>query len=213
MSTQPTSSATDELALLQRWRSGDRAALDTLLEQLTPWLQAEVRRSMGVQAFGHLDSGDIVQTTVVNFLTWGPRFMPESGAQLRALLKRIATNELTDQRRRLARTGRHFESLLPSGPSLSGFGPRVPSEQHATHAAMQDEESNWVRLALQFLDADDRFLLLASEVENRDWASIAKELDLNSADAARVRAARLKPKVANLLRRLRTGALPPDASY
>jgi RNA polymerase sigma factor (sigma-70 family) len=212
MNTPTDATPTNELELLQRWRDGDKAALERLLELLLPWLQAEVRRSMGGQAFGHVDSSDVVQTTVVNFLTWGPRFIPESGAQLRALLKRIAFNELTDQRRRLARTGRHFESLLPSAPSLSGFGPRVPSEQHPAQAAIQDEESNWVRLALQFLDDDDRFLLLASEVENRDWASIAQELGLNSPDSARVRAARLKPKVANLLRRLRTGALPPEAA-
>jgi DNA-directed RNA polymerase specialized sigma24 family protein len=199
-----------EIALLARWRGGDRTALDALLGQVMPWLQAEVRRSMRERAPAHLDSSDLLQTTVLNFLEWGPKFVPASGAQFRALLKRIATNELIDQCRRAARAGRHFESLRPTGPSLSGFGPRVPSDQRASQIAMRDDESNWVRLALQFLEPDERFLLIASEVENRDWAAIARELELPSADAARVRAARLKPRAANLLRRLKCGRMPDE---
>ena len=46
-----------------------------------------------------------------------------------------------------------------------------------------------MRLALQFLEPEDRYLLLASEVEGLDWATIAAELGLASPDAARVRCA------------------------
>lgn len=198
------------LDLLQRWRDGDKGALDALLADVLPWLQREVSKALGDQPRGAQDSTDLVQTAVLNFLTWGPRFVPQSGAQFRALMKRIATNELIDQRRRLGRTGggRHLDSFVNTANPLSGFAAPSLSAQRPSGAAEQHEEEEWVRLALQFLPAEDRYLLLASEVENLDWAAIARELGLASADAARVRGSRLKPKLANLLRQLKVGRMP-----
>lgn len=198
------------LDLLRRWREGDRDALDALLADVLPWLQREVSRAMGAGLRAAQDSGDLVQTAVLNFLSWGPRFVPESGAQFRSLLKRIATNELIDQRRRLARSGggRHLDSFVGSANPLSGFAGPSLSALRPSGAAERNEEEEWVRLALQFLPAEERYLLLASEVEGLEWAAIARELGIASADAARVRGARLKPKVANLLRQLKGGRLP-----
>lgn len=196
------------LQLLQRWQAGDRAALDALLADLLPWLQVEVRRVAGNSGAGIHDSMDLVQTTVLNFLTWGPRFVPQSAAQLRSLFKRIAVNEVIDARRRASHTGPHLESLVANSRSLSGFGPEARSELRPSRAAEREEESSWVRLALQFLEPEERLLLLASEVEGRDWAAIAGELGLPNADAARMRAARLKPRLANTIRKLRSGAVP-----
>ena len=201
------------LELLKRHQAGDKTALDELLSDVLPWLHQEVRRSVGNQARSTQDSMDLVQTAVANFLSWGPQFQPKDGAQFRALLKRIATNELIDQRRRAARSkeGKHLDSLGPSNP-LSGFAGPSLSSLHPPKAAEKREEEEWVRLALQFLSLEDRQLVLASEVEGLEWATIASELGLPSPDAARVRGARLKPKLANLLRQLKGGMLPsvPD---
>lgn len=73
--TLPTSDP--HLDLLQRWRAGDKEALEALLADVLPWLHREVSKALGDQPRGAQDSGDLVQTTVVNFLTWGPRFVPE----------------------------------------------------------------------------------------------------------------------------------------
>ena len=155
---------------------------------------------------------DLAQAAVLNFLSWGPRFVPESVAQFRGLLKRIALNEIFDEQRRQARRGtrRRVDSVLDSRNVLSGFGLAQPSSQRPSQAAERSEDSEWVRLALQFLEPEDRHLLLASEVEGLDWATIATELGLPSPDAARVRCARLKPRVGVLLLQLRRGKLPAE---
>ncbi len=156
---------------------------------------------------------DLVQTAILNFLRWGPRFVPKSGAQLQALLKRIAMNELIDQRRRISGAGehRHLDSFADSKGPLSGFGGAGSSSERPSRIAERSEDDQWVRLALQFLPEDERYLLIASEVEGQEWSTIAAELGLESSDTARMRCTRLKPKVANLLRRLRIGQLPEDS--
>lgn len=210
MALQPEESPDATLVLLERWRDGDKSALDALLAELHPWLRAEARRTLGKDDVGILDSMDLTQTTILNFLRTAPRFVPKSSAQLRALLKRIVTNEVIDQRRRAKRTGPHLESMTGSSPSLSGYGFAANSGSRPSRAAERNEATNWVRLALQFLEPDEREMLLASEVEGRDWATIARDAELANADAARMRVARLKPKLANLIRRLQRGELPPE---
>lgn len=195
--------------LLERWRHGDRTASNELLAELSPWLHLEMRREMDAFLRRDVESLDLAQAAVANFLHRGVRFVPASVAQFRALLRRIAVNELKDQWRRQKRAGagRHIESLLQTANPLSGFC-TIDSSAQPERAAAQAEEAEWVRLALQFLAEEDRWLLLASEVEGLDWTSIAAELQLATPDAARMRAARLKPRVANLLRQLKAGRMP-----
>lgn len=200
------------LALLARWRAGDRSALNELLAEVLPWLHSEMSRAIGRGPRDSMDSMDVVQIAVTNFLSSGPRFVPNSTTQLRALLKRIATNELIDYRRRLGRAQdqRHVESIVGASNSLSGFGGASHSTGRPSKVMEKEEDVAWVRLALQFLSEEDRYLLLASEVEGLDWATIARELQLASPDTARMRCTRLKPRVANLMRQLRSGRLPEE---
>ena len=198
------------LELLNRWRSGDRTALERLLADVEPWLHREMTKAVGDAVRTEQDSLDLAHAAVLNFLASGPRFVPENGAQFRALLKRIALNEVLDERRRQGRRGTRLrvDSVLDSRSTLSGFGRPQTTADRPSQAAERSEESEWVRLALQFLEPEDRYLLLASEVEGLDWSTIAAELGLSSPDAARVRCARLKPRVGVLLLQLRRGKLP-----
>jgi RNA polymerase sigma factor (sigma-70 family) len=199
-------------SLLERWRSGDQAAVDALLSEVLPWLHREMSKELGNQPRAAHDSMDLAQTAVLNFLKRGVRFVPETPTQFRALLKRIAFNELRDQWRRQKRAGggRHLDSLVNSANPLSGFGSPGGTSLTPSRQAERSEDGEWVRLALQFLREEDRWLLLASEVEGLDWAAVAAELELSSADAARMKAARLKPRLANVLRKLRSGRIPED---
>jgi RNA polymerase sigma-70 factor (ECF subfamily) len=207
--TEPTPD--QDQVLLERWRAGDRTAMEQLLADLLPWLHREMSQALGSQPRGTNDSMDLVQNAVTNFLVRGPRFVPETPTQFRALLRRIAHNELVDQWRRQRRTGaHHIDSVFASGSPLSGFGAPDRSSLAPDREAEKSERAQWVQLALQFLPADDRRLLLASEVEGLDWTRIAEELGMSSPDSARMRAKRLMPKVANLLRRLRCGEMPEE---
>src|SRR5262249_35119589 len=144
------------LALFQRWQAGDRQALDQLVIEIQPWLHREVSQALGSGQRASQDSLDLAQNAVVNFLTWGPRFVPENETQFRALRKRIATNQLIDAQRAQSRRDRggHLESLHGSGHSFSGFGPAQPSALGPSRAAERSEDDEWVRLALQFLEPD-----------------------------------------------------------
>ena len=88
------------LELVRRWHAGDRGALEQLLTEVEPWLRREVHRAMSGKAVNEQESSDLSQQARLNFLESGPRILPRSGAQFRALLRRIALNELIDQSRR-----------------------------------------------------------------------------------------------------------------
>jgi RNA polymerase sigma factor (sigma-70 family) len=210
---EPDPNAPLALELFRRWRDGDRDALDQLLTMIQPWLRTEISQSLGNRVRGMQDSLDLAQNAVLNFLKWGPKFVPESESQFRALLKRIATNEAIDAQRHQGRRDRggHIESMRVTGQSFSGFGPAARTSERPDAVMERESDAEWVRLALQFLEPDERHLLLASEVEGQDWATIAADLGLASADAARVRCTRLKPKVARLLMQLRRGRMPAES--
>jgi len=198
------------LDLVQRWHAGDREALGRILTEVEPWLRGELHRAMARKPINAQDSADLTQQALLNFLEGGPRFVPKSGAQFRALLRRIAMNELIDQSRKgKHRDGKHAESLFGKSASMSGgLGGVVRSAERPSYAAAVSEEWNWLRLALQYLEPDDRRLLIASEVEGLSWAAIAEELALPSADAARVRGLRLEPRLANWIAKLKAGRTP-----
>ena len=200
------------LELVRRWHAGDRGALEQLLTEVEPWLRREVHRAMSGKAVNAQESSDLSQQAILNFLESGPRILPRSGAQFRALLRRIALNELIDQSRRgRLRDGLRADTLFgASDPASRGFGGVARSAERPSRIAAVGEDWNWLRLALQYLEADDRELLVASEVDGESWDAIAQRLELPSPDAARVRAARLKPRLASLLRRLRAGRVPDD---
>lgn len=209
---EPDLNQRSALDLFRRWRDGDSDALDQLVTMIQPWLRSEISKSLGNRVRGMQESLDLAQNAVLNFLNWGPKFVPESEAQFRALLKRIATNQVIDAQRHQAprNRGGHVESMRVSGHSFSGFGPADRTTERPDAIAARESDAEWVRLALQFLEPDDRHLLLASEVEGQDWATIAADLGLASADTARVRCSRLKPKVARLLVQLRRGRMPDE---
>lgn len=204
---------TSMLDLYRRWKiDGDDSARDPLLAAVQPLLHAEASRMLGTRPRAAGDSLDLAQNAVVNFLKWGPRYLPQSEGEFRAALRRIARNQIIDADRRQGLRGRggHVESMQALSASFAGFGPAARSSESPSAEAERNADGEWMRLALQFLEPDERHLLWWSEVENRPWAEIAAELGIDSPDAARVRCARLKPKVARLLLQLRAGRMPAD---
>ena len=201
------------LALVQRWKAGEAEAIAPILGEVEPWLRQEVHLAMAGKPGNALDSADVTQHALLNFLETGPRFVPRSGAEFRSLLKRIAMNEIVDQSRRAKhRDGAGLGSLFGSAMSSPGMGGVVRTAERPSYLAQVGEEWNWLRLAMQFLEPDERRLLLASEVEGLGWGQIAEELGLASPDAARVKAARLKPRLASLARKLQAGRVPDEGA-
>lgn len=206
MNTDPTL-----LPLLRRWQDGDRAALDEILLQVGPWLHGEIQRWITRQGGLREEPRDVLHNVIVNLLRWGPRFCPNSEAQLRALLRRVAMNEVIDLSRNADNQRRaQMESLSSASRSLASYALADSTSQFPSAIAARNEDRRWIKLALQFLEPEERYLIVASEVERLSWAEIALQLEMSSPDAARVRAARLKPRMANLVRQLRAGQVPAE---
>jgi RNA polymerase sigma factor (sigma-70 family) len=194
-----------DLERLGRWQSGDERARDDLLAEVQPWLRREMSKALGGRPRDVEDSVDLAQTAVLGFLTWKPAFLPENDAQLRALLRRIARNGFLDAQRARAR-GR-------GGGLASTWAPPEPAERSSlgpARVAQREEGAAWMRLALEFMEPEERELLLAREVDGTSWGEIAELLGFASPDAARVRCMRLKAHLARVMLELRAGRLPQD---
>lgn len=199
--------------LLQRWHDGDERALGELVAAHLDWLRAHVERRLGhfLRARGEAD--DYLQDAVLDFLRDGPRFQVRDGEQFRALLARIAENTLRDKndwfrakRRHLAtqhRVAITRDSVLPLDPALQRS--TTPSKD-ATRVEVRD----WVRLALELLAAEDRKIILAREYEDRSFVEIGDELGM-TANAVRMRWVRAVARLAEVMKELQAGKLPPEA--
>ena len=73
-------------------------------------------------------------------------------------------------------------------------------------AAVKAETRDWLRLALELLEPDDRNVILWREYEQLPFAVVAERLAM-AEDAARMRFARALPKLAKKLKALRAGEL------
>jgi RNA polymerase sigma-70 factor (ECF subfamily) len=196
--------------LLRRWHDGDENALGELVEQDAAWIAEHVRRRLGPQLRARVDTGDIVQHTLVGVLKSGPRFVVDDREQMRALLARMVENvlryharhaqqQMRDVRREVpAALPAASESVLMLSPAAAGPGP-------ATQAAAA-ETRDWLRLALELLDPDDRDVIVWREYDGVPFAEIGARLGIAEAHA-RVRFQRALPKLGRKLQQLQQGRL------
>lgn len=196
--------------LLRRWHAGEQAALGELVAQDGAWIAEHVHRRLGPRLRARVDTGDIVQHTLVEVLKAGPRFVVDDRGQLRALLARMVENVLryharhAQQQRRDVR--REVPAVLPAAsesvlflsPAAAGAGP-------ATQAAAA-ETRDWLRLALELLAPDDRDVIVWREYDELPFAEIGARLGIAEAHA-RVRFQRALPKLGRKLQQLQQGRL------
>lgn len=195
--------------LLRRWHEGDSAALGALLAADSAWITAHVQRRLGPLLRARADTEDIVQNTLVEVLRTGPRFVVEDREHLRALLARMVENVLRNQARHDRQQRRDVrreqplgversESVLQLGVAASGPGP-------ASQAAA-GEQRDWVALALELLEPEDRLVIVWREFDGLPFAAIAERLAIDEAHA-RVRFQRALPKLGKKLQQLQQGHL------
>lgn len=200
-----TSDCTETFALLRDWHGGDRNALDRLLERDLPWVRAFVTPRLGDLLRSRGDVDDYVQEAAIQAIQYVPRFLMSDRDQFRALLARITENVLRDNVQRLKTRKRDVDrERAAASDSMLDLDPPELTRTRPSQAASRNEEGQWVRLAIEFLDADDRMLLLWREWEQKSFADIAEQLGI-SEDAARMRFTRTLPKLARKVQMLQRG--------
>src|SRR5262245_2250909 len=111
LSDEPT------LELVIRDRGGDRPALEALLERCLPPLRRWAHGRLPPAARGRLDTGDLVQETVLHVLGHLDTFEPRHVGAMQAYLRQSVMNLIRDEVRRI---GRH--------PAPSELSQDLPSE-------------------------------------------------------------------------------------
>jgi len=195
----------DTTVLLKRWNSGDESALQELLTKHLPWIQTYVHQRLGDFLRSKEDSADIVQTALVEFLRYGPRFQVSSEAHLRFLLGRIAENVLRDRHDFFTRRRRQAarEQPIPDD-SVLALDPGAREITQPDAALERKQWQAWVRLALELMDPDEREVIVLRQWDNLEFAEIGARLGLG-ADAVRMRFQRALPKLAHRIQMLQRG--------
>src|SRR5262249_34330063 len=98
LSDEPT------IELVVRAQSGDRVAVEALLERCLPPLKRWAHGRLPAGARGHLDTGDLVQAAALNLVKRIDQFEPQHVGAMQAYLRQSVINRIRDEIRRIGRT-------------------------------------------------------------------------------------------------------------
>lgn len=195
---------TQTTLLLRRWDNGDEEALNLLLGKHLNRIRSMVRSGCRQSLRNRVETEDIVQQSILSFLRYGPPIKPVNGRQFRRLMSKIVEHSILDvdkwfsvRRQQLASIG--SDEVLDLD-QLEGVS--VSPDQ----IVAQRELVNRVRFALEFVDPLSRELYLSQQIDGLQLIEIGQKHDL-SADAVRMRISRLKERLKELMKTLRTSDL------
>src|SRR5262245_50119449 len=190
--------------LLIRWHAGDAEALHQSLDRHLEWIRSVVRRELGPELRAKVESGDLVQEALLDFLSHGPRIKPASGEQFRAIVARIVINAVRDRYAWFRAKRRDMTRERPlsrdSTVDLSKDSSALPPDEVAAQAELEAR----IRLVIELMSPSDRQVLILREWEQKSFEEIAQELQISS-DAVRMRYQRAIPRLREGLEALRSG--------
>ena len=170
LSDEPT------IELVIRAQDGDRKAVEALLQRSLPHLTRWAHGKLPAAARGKLDTGDLVQETVLHLLRRLDTFEPRHVGAMQAYLRQSVMNLIRDEIRRI---GRH--------PAPSELPHDVPSDLRSPHEeAVRAEDFYRYQAALNQLISRDRELIVARIEAQWNYDEIAHHFGTPSPDAARM---------------------------
>ena len=167
--------AESSFALLLRARDGDTDARDLLLERYLPRLQRWAHGRLPNWARGAVDTGDLVQETMLQVFRKIEGFEPEHEGALIGYLHNALTNRIRDEIRRAQRRGGPAESLDERWPTLEPS----PLESAIGEQALKNYED-----ALQRLKESDRQAIILRIELGLSVPEVAEALAKSSTAAA-----------------------------
>lgn len=174
LSDEPT------MELVVRARSGDRQAVEALLQRSVPQLKRWAHGKLPAAARNTLDTGDLVQETVLHVLRRLDTFQPRHVGAMQAYLRQSVLNRIRDEVRRI---GRH--------PASCELPDDMASEEPSPHEqAVKAEAVSRYCDALATLSPRDRQLVVARIEAQWSYDEIARHFGMPSPDAARMAVSR-----------------------
>ena len=195
-SERPTDEATllsDEptIELVVRAREGDRLAVEALLQRSIPSLRRFAHGRLPAAARGSLDTGDLVQETVLHVLRRLDTFEPRHVGAMQAYLRQSVINRIRDEVRRI---GRHPTPVdLPDD-----LASEIPSP---LEEAVRAEAYDRYRAVLVQLSPRDREMIVARIEAQWNLGEIAQYFNMRTVDGARMAVTRA---LRRLMDRLKT---------
>ncbi len=176
--------------LLSRWRSGERDALDALIQRNLDWVRDYVHVRLGAHMRRIAETHDLVQETMVDLLTYGPGFAVADEDQFRAVLARMVENNIRDHHAWLGRA-RRSASKEAGQMSPSTLDRRLHDGSATTpsQAADRTDRHQWLQLAMRLADKNDREIIQLREFDRLSFVEVGKRLNI-SANTARMRFSR-----------------------
>jgi RNA polymerase sigma-70 factor (ECF subfamily) len=183
-----TSESTAEL--LGLCRQGSNTARDQLMRRFLPILRNWARGRLPQHARENAATDDLVQLTLVRALSHLDDFVPEREGAFLAFLRAIFLNQLRDEMRRTVRAPNR--ATVDDIDVLAGTD--SPLESAVGQQALEAYEA-----ALAELPAVDREAVLMRLEFGYEYAEIAVDLGLPSANAARMRISRAVEQLAGII--------------
>jgi RNA polymerase sigma-70 factor (ECF subfamily) len=170
LSDEPT------LELVLKARSGDRSAVEALLQRCLPGLKRWAHGRLPAYARESLDTADLVQEAALHLLKRVDDFEPQHVGAMQAYLRQSVINRIRDEIRRVVRRPAPVELIYE--PAADAPSP--------LELMMQDETYERYRSALDRLAARDRKLVVARMEAQWSMSQIADGFQLATPDAARM---------------------------
>ena len=185
LSDEPT------IELVVRAREGDRLAVEALLQRSIPSLRRFAHGRLPAAARGSLDTGDLVQETVLHVLRRLDTFEPRHVGAMQAYLRQSVINRIRDEVRRI---GRHPTPVdLPED-----LASEIPSP---LEEAVRAEAYERYRAVLVQLSPRDRQMVVARIEAQWNLGEIAQRFNMRTVDGARMAVTRA---LRRLMDRLKT---------
>lgn len=198
---------TETYTFLKKWSRGDSDGVEALLERHLPWIRNHVRKRLGPVLRQKAETEDFVQNAVIEFLRYGPKILLSSEDHFRALLVRIVENTIRNQNKWFCAQRRRMSRERPiASDTVLCLDPPDSDVPTPSRLAARNEDEAWVRLALEFLDAADRDVIVLRQWERLSFPEIGERMDI-SADAARMRHNSAIGRLGKIIWKLRYGKL------
>jgi RNA polymerase sigma factor (sigma-70 family) len=172
--------------LLTRMKAGDERAVEVLFTRLIPVLRRMARGRIPARARSLMDTDDLVQIVALRAFPHLSHFDSHDKGCLVAYARRIMTNELRDEFRRLSRT-----------PEMSELVDEIPADDvDPLQHAIESEAIAIYRSALVQLTQDEQDLILLSLELQLSHGEVAEAMGRPTANAARMAVARALARLA-----------------